>query len=442
MVSHKNISDFARHLKFPTAWRLSFDGQFLSAVPSAYRPPPFGYKIRVNFNPYLPEDAAHAIRIAAEVCRAFSKPMKILATLELCQLAQRKDYHPIEGAGKLVTVYPGSDPSIFEAMCRELARRISRVALTPAVHPVSDAAIGKGLSFRYGAYTPEPTLTGPDGTVLPDRRDVFALPHWVTLPPWIAETLAIEDDAEDEGVVFGKYKVIACLHRTLAGAVYHAIERQTHRNIVIKEARPYILIDGVRATRRLFDEAEVLRNLQDDCELRTPPVLDIFQADAHTILVMQAVMAGAEVAPPLFHWWQRRRAENDNTVDLLMGVATQLVACLRRIHAKHCAWMDFTPMNILVDDTRPASGVQFALIDAEYAILPATDEALCFDRRALGRLLLWLLSDDDAVLNPHREMRACDFYGLGSAPLAYQRALRACFDPEHDVDAIAELLQQ
>ena len=442
MVS-QHISDFARHLKFPTPWRLSFDGLFLSAVPSAYRLPPCGYKIRVNFNPYLPEDATHAIRIAADVCRAFSKPMKLLATLEKCQLAQRKDY-PIEGAGKAITLYPGTDPSVFEAMCRELARRISRTALTPAVHPVSDAAIrnSQNLSFRYGAYTPEATLTGPDGTVLPDHRDVFVLPHWVNLPRWIAEPLAIEDDVEDTPVVFEKYEVLTCLHRTLVGAVYHGIERQTRRNIVIKEARPYIWTQGLLATQRLFDEAEVLRSIQDDPELNTPPVLDIFQADAHTILVMQAVMAGAEVAPPLFQWWHRRRAENDNTTDALMRVATQLVACLRCLQTKHCAWLDFTPMNILVDDTQPASGVRLALIDAEYAILPATDEALFFDRCALGRLLLWIFSDEESVLDPHREMRAWDFYGLASAPLAYQRAVRACFSPDHDADAIAELLDE
>ena len=445
MVS-QNISDFARHLKFATGWRLSFDGRFLLAVPSAYQPPPCGYKIRLNFNPDLPEedatqDATHAIQIAADVARAYSKPLKILATLDIYKQSTRKNF-PIEGAGKAITLYPGRDAAVFSAMCRQLLQRISRTPLTPAGHPVSDAAISKNLSFRYGAYTQAPTLTGPDGTVLPDRRDIFALPPWVTLPPWIAETLAIEDDPEDEGVVFGKYEVIACLHRTFAGAVYHAIERQTHRQIVIKESRPYILTDGVLATQRLAAEAEVLRRLQDDPELHTPPVLDLFQADAHTILVMQAVMAGTEVAPPLFHWWQRRRAENANTPEALMHVARQLVACLRRIHQAHgLAWIDFTPMNVLVDDRQPASGVRLALIDAEYAI-PATAEALCFDRRQLGRSLLWLLSDDDTVLNPHREMRTCDFDGVGSAPMAYQRAVRACFDPEDDVDTIAALLEQ
>ena len=102
--------------------------------------------------------------------------------------------------------------------------------------------------------------------------------------------------------------------------------------------------------------------------------------------------------------------------------------------------MDFTPMNILAE-TQPV-GFALSLIDAEYAVVPATEQALFFDRRALGRLLLWLLSDDDSLLNPHREMQPADFDRLGSAPLAYQRAVHACFDPESDADAIAELLQQ
>lgn len=441
MVSQTHISDFAKLLKFPPAWRVHYDGHFLSALPSrVYRVPPAGYKIRVNFNPFVPADAPIAIRIAAEVARHFAIPIKLLSTLSLCQRAARKDY-PVEGAGKAITLYPGDSPSVFEPMCRELARRLSRTALAPAVHPVSDAALTNNVSIRWGAYTQQPTLTGPDGTLLSDYRDVFFLPPWVKLPPWIAETLAMEDAENEDFVVFDKYEVLACLHRTLVGAVYHGRDRLTQQNIIMKEARPYGETDGVLATTRLFHEADILRILQDDPELRTPEVLDVFEADGHTILVMTACMTRSEVAPPLFQWWQSRRAEKDNTPDILMQVARQVVSCLRRLHARHCAWMDFTPMNILVVETQPV-GFALSLIDAEYAVVPATEQALFFDRRALGRLLLWLLSDDDSLLNPHREMQPADFDRLGSAPLAYQRAVHACFDPESDADALAELLQQ
>ena len=432
------ISELARHLRLPNDWRLNFQqGRFIAASPADYRLPPHGYKIRVNFLATRLVDAIECIRITSEICSRFNIPFKFMPSLRLCQRSCEKNY-PVEGAGKLITLYTDSN-SVFEAVCRALDARISTTAILPAPHPLSDIQVTENLSIRYGSYFTQPLMMGPDGSVFEDVRDAFQLPPWVNVPSWVANRAGINnapapENDENDTIVFGKYEVLECIHRTFAGALYDAVETQTGARIVLKEARGRVEIAGVNAKERLVNESEVLRFLET--EPLTPTVREYFETEGHGFLVTDAILSTAEdaLAPTLFHWWQSLARERDNA--MLMRVASEVIAVLKRLHRRNVAWVDFSPMNILVVFS-DANRLELRLIDAEYAVMNATRAAFRLDVTALGRLLIWLLvPENDALLDPNIAIRDSDFEVLAATPAVYQRAALACFRKDTDINSI------
>ena len=437
------ISEFAKYVqRLPQSWRMRFQqGRFIAVTPRRnYRlGAPHGYKVRFNFLPHRVDDAITALRITSDICGSFDIPFKFLPSLHLCQIACQKNY-PVEGAGKLITLYI-EESAVFDAVCSALNARISATSMAPAAYPISDMPVTDNISFRYGAYTAEPLLTGPDGSVFRDSRDVFLLPPWVELPPWVVSKIGggLEDpDPEEVPIVSGgRYEILECVHRTFAGAIYDAVETNTGKRVCLKESRPHVDIGGAWATDRLVNEARVLGFLEHVKDL-TPGVRDCLETDdGHRVLVMDAVVAenANELAPPLFHWWQSLGVVDDT---LLLRVAAALISCIKDLHSRHVAWIDFSPMNVLV---AAAEGLDLRMIDAEHAILDASLEDLRRDCQALGRFLIWLLGPDNAViLDPNIAIEDSDFQRVASKsiPAPYRRATLACLRKETSIYRISD----
>ena len=430
------ISELTKYVRLPNDWRMHFQqGHFISATPSKHRLASHGFKIRFNFLPSRIADAIEALQITSEVCTQFKTPVKFIPSLHRCQLACEKRY-PVEGAGKLITIYTDSN-AVFESVCRALNDRISTTSILPAACPISDSQVTAHISFRYGSFTEETHLTGPDGNRFEDKRDIFQLPPWVQLPPWIANKVELTDPEPEEGntiIDSGRYEVHECVHRTFPGALYDAVETETGQRVVLKEARPNVEISGVWATQRLINEARVLRGLAH--EGLTPSLLESLEADGHSFLVIDAIVnAENQLAPTLFHWWQSLHMADNADHSMRMRVADKAITCLKRLHKHKVAWIDFSPMNLLVTD---ADAIELRLIDAEYAIMDATREDFRRDCHALGRLLLWLLKpENDVLLNPNIALRDSDFEVLASTPAAYRRATLACMKKDTNINRIS-----
>jgi hypothetical protein len=82
-------------------------------------------------------------------------------------------------------------------------------------------------------------LVSPDGEVVPDVRTPY-----FSVPSWAADPFPIEKSGRHELTLNGgRYLVKKALGFSNSGGVYLADDRETGREVVIKEARPHTLMD-------------------------------------------------------------------------------------------------------------------------------------------------------------------------------------------------------
>ncbi|NGN69227.1 protein kinase/lanthionine synthetase C family protein [Streptomyces sp. A7024] len=272
----------------PAGWRRAAVGDWLQFTPAdGPELPAQGWKIHVSAT------LDNAEKIAAEVwdyCVPRGIAFKFVPGRRALHLRNSK-YAARSNSGKFATIYPGGVPELR----RILTELGGLLAGQTGPYVLTDLRWQDGpLYVRYGAFAKRqctddsgalvPAIEGPDGTLVPDRRDpAFQVPEWVRLPSFLEEQLAARN-----AVTFAEmpYRVRRALHFSNGGGVYAGTDERSGEQVVLKEARPHagLAADGADAVARLERERTALERLAGlDV---APGVRDFFTLGDHRFLVM------------------------------------------------------------------------------------------------------------------------------------------------------------
>ncbi|MFJ5229463.1 class III lanthionine synthetase LanKC [Kitasatospora sp. NPDC088391] len=271
----------------PEGWTTRRRGLWFIADPTGRDTPAQGWKLHVTAD--LGE-STEVLRLALPVLFAHRVAFKFLIDPRSVELTSGKTFNRT-ASGKFVTVYP-PDEAAFRAVGADLAAALAGrggpYILSDRRWPGSTA-----VYYRYGGFAAIKRLRpdgitdlmvlAPDGTPVPDVRN-----PWFEVPPWAADPFPPEP-AEEDGALNGRYVPKAALAFGNRGGVYLATDRRTGREVVLKEARPGVLVGRPprAATEVLEKEYRVLSALADTGRYVRP--LDFFEEHGHAFLVEEQV---------------------------------------------------------------------------------------------------------------------------------------------------------
>lgn len=271
----------------PEDWIIVKSKIFYNLKPIVQDIPVQGWKIHVSATI---SNSESILRKVIPVCVSFNTPLKFVCDKYLIGLSSEKGW-PRGSSGKYITIYP-RNISTFKSLLQKL---YSELIMFEGPYILSDKRYRdcKVLYYRYGGIKPNfyvdydgnliPYLESPDGNKVPDfRHPYYYTPEWVKDP--------FEDDVEDEtgnqGLKNGRYEVLSVLKFANNGGIYLGYDNETQRKVVIKEARPYTLmnksnnLDSIQLRKR---EWEILKILKDTG--LTPKPIDLFIEWEHLFLV-------------------------------------------------------------------------------------------------------------------------------------------------------------
>lgn len=394
LASRANVgSEYIRLLRslLPAAdWSLDVRSPWLYVHPpntDTVPPPQQGLKIHVSC---VIDTAIETLRLASKICFENAVAFKCTSTPDdllrlLCKTSERAV------SGKFITVYP-TDRDQFKKVISELAEVLEDF---PGQDVLSDHRFSENapVFYRYGAFAGHVFLdeTGaiqsglqtPDGSIIPDTRlPYFELPEWVE-DPFAEEFEAGPASEEEEANDFlrnGTYEVVDALHYTNSGGLYLA-KTADGETVVIKEARPYIIMDaqGNDAVARLKKEYDTLRRIQHLGI--APQPIEFFFEDSHHFFAMAYISDGEPI-----------QALSLDTASLLR-VAENLAASIEHLHAMGIVHNDISPSNAL-----RTAGNGVCLVDFEHAEFTETPELFKQDTYGFGSVLLWALTGINTFL--------------------------------------------
>ena len=371
-----------------------------------------GWKLHLSsHHDHSPETLRRALPVLVDA----RVPFKFLLDPHCVAVTSGKRW-PRGSSGKFVTIYPDDDEE-FVALARKLTRALAGMApeakgpyiLSDRRAPDSDA-----VYYRYGGFKAIPR-TRPDGAMtlmirdpaggeIVDRREPFyAKPDWATDP--FGEP---EIDTEVPLLADGRFTITDALTYSNAGGVYTGIDNQTGAEVVLKEARPGVLVGRSRidATDALAREYRILSELADTGHFVRPVTL--FSQWEHAFLVEERV-DGEQMS-------QRSIATNpilttDLRPDALRAYYAQqqswwlaLVDAITAAHERGILLGDLSFTNVLVrsgDD-------RLVVIDLETAVRIGTDEPVGLHTPGVSSTR----AIDTGVAD-----HANDFHGLGALML-------------------------
>ena len=253
--------------------------------------------------------------------------------------------------GKFITIYPSDDAQLIRlAVALDDATQGLRGPRIPSDRPLRPGSL---VHYRYGGsgdrimQTPLgevlPALVAPSGELVPDRRlPIYEPPAWAT-DPLLAAGVAQELPAPSP-LIAGRYLIISTVHRAARGTVNVAIDTETLRTCVLKQAYrdAQLTADGKDARDRLRLEAEALGRLAPDA--RFPTLFSLLEYDDDLYLVMEHV-AGETLQRHLELSLARGILP---AAEQIAAWARELVAALSTIHDAGLVYRDLKASNVIV----------------------------------------------------------------------------------------------
>jgi hypothetical protein len=253
--------------------------------------PDQGFKVHVSATIF---NALDVLDRVVPVCAAANVMFKVVADPLLLERLNSKLSNRGH-SGKFITIYPPETQQLKTL----LAELHAQTADLDGPYILSDNryATSKVLFYRYGGFrraeemgengTRHAFILAPDGSKYHDDR----VPSYI-LPPWIEEPfpdqagVSIEAAPQKIGV---RFRIERAFRFSNAGGVYRALDIDTGRTVVVKEARPHVggrddgngaVSDAISA---LSNEIRVLFRLQHlAC---VPRLIDTFTEWEHAFLV-------------------------------------------------------------------------------------------------------------------------------------------------------------
>lgn len=367
----------------PADWTTFRSDLWIEAKPPSANIPDQGFKLHLSATL---EDGDKLLQAVLPILVKTETYFKIIFDISLHKLVNSKRF-PRASSGKFVTVYPANEQTFIK-----LAEEIAGATETfrgPYILSDRRYKSSKVLFYRYGGFkrisevqldgTRRLLIRSSDGRLVPDDRVPF-----FQLPEEIVDPLGDHHDAQEgDGLLAGRYRVEEALNFTATGGVYRAVDIQTSSTVVIKEARPDMVMVAAALSSRdaiqsLWQERRGLELLQGlPC---IPRLIDSFVEWEHHFLV-QSFMEGMLLAS--------FRAQDDfilmekmyNSQALIQSCLTwrdigiRLLTSLNLVHARGVLLGDISPVNVL---RNPSTG-DLIFIDLESAcVADETDDAAVF----------------------------------------------------------------
>ncbi|MFF9569125.1 class IV lanthionine synthetase LanL [Streptomyces sp. NPDC014685] len=372
------------HRRGATGWAVDRGDFWCSVRPRGHRGPEQGWKLHLSATPL---SAALVLAAASEVLIEERASFKFAGSVErVAELTGGRADRG--GGGKFITVYP-DDPDHF----RRLARRLHGATFGlrgPGVLSDRRYRPDSLVHYRYGVFRGVRTMTNdgdadvrlrrPDGGLEKDRRQAWpTTPDWAPPPfpddpdpakppapaqspakspagpPVSAGAPAPAKSPRKKPVVLlnDRYVVSRAIRHAYKGGVYLATDRDTGREVVVKEARPHVGVrmDGTDLQDTLRHEAELL-DLMAPLGF-TPARIDLFSQGGNLFLVQERV-PGQTLRERMPERPVRDMAE-------FLDLARQVVDIVEGVHGTGHVLRDLSPNNLMVT---PDGEVR--LIDVEY----------------------------------------------------------------------------
>jgi class III lanthionine synthetase len=354
----------------PEGWQIQRQGIWFHCGSPENTVPLQGWKIHISASPgCAPEIFARVVSI---LFRHKDTDFKFVLDMSLVFLTNSKNWSR-GSSGKFITIYPSNNR--FVELIEEiyLSTKDLEGPYILSDHRYKDSRI---VFYRYGGMRLNdvltvqgertPVLIAPDGTQIPDERR----PYPVT-PPWAEDVLQrIQGDESAENspcLKQGRYQVEEVLSFSNSGGVYRALDKQTDKTVVIKEARPCVnhTGDGYDATALLQKEYRLLSLLKDTGIAPAP--VEIFKEWEHWFLVEEFI----EGLPLTCHSSEnnillRTRASHEEYANwrrMFISLCKDLFHILAILHRNNIIFGDLSPANVIVE----ATTVKLRLIDFEGA---------------------------------------------------------------------------
>lgn len=357
----------------PADWLLVSYNIWLSAGPEHDQTPEQGFKIHLSTTR---ADMMSLLRAALPLCIARQCAFKVISRYDLATHMASKSVNR-GSAGKFVTIYPRSQ-SEFVELIAEL-HQATQGMKGPYILSDRRYKDSKVLHYRYGGFKliqrlddkgkPQACIRKPDGELVPDiRTPYYSLPDWVTEP---FPDLQLKD--QEVPILNQRFKISQALSFSNSGGVYKALDLQSEKQVVVKEARPFVQFcsrknQEIFADQVLQCEFAIIQRLAGSRYFPQPVAW--FTEWEHSYLVESLVKG-----EPL----RTFRARSEMTLVPFSGsaasaeryhqhfiwLARECILAVWAAHRRNVVLADISPNNIMVD----LENQQISFIDFEGAYI-------------------------------------------------------------------------
>lgn len=438
----------------PEGWQLSHREVWFDCTWPGATLPAQGWKIHLSATF---ANAPAILVTAGRILTAARVPFKFVADRTLLLILNGKRWSR-GSAGKFITVYP-----VDTEQCGELLEVLCQAMIGyQGPHILSDRRYRESriVHYRYGGILPfrradvdgkavQVISDGKGGYVDDERMPYFRLPAGME-DPFLSPEAVEEDEGEAGTLKRGRYQVQSVLSFTNPGGVYLALDRETSKKVVIKEARPFtnISVRGLDAIRLLKKEHRLLEMLADTG--MSPKPLDFFLDWEHAYMVEEYFEGSIELRGYLtgLNLALRTRASvaySRRFYREYRSIFSRLARMVKELHERNIVFSDLSFLNVLVLDENAS---ELRLIDFEGAYEEGVDVPT--------HLFTPGFTPDEAI-DRGMARREDDYYALGGLMMAglfpmnallvldrrgFEPYLRAFKDDLHLPDSIADLIRR
>lgn len=384
----------------PRSWDLRRAGLWYFAGPPGAALPEHGWKLHVSATS---AQSVAALRCAVPILKEEAASFKFLLDRRITSLVNGKLW-PRGSSGKFITIYPATLEQ-FHRLGDRLSRELDSFA-GPYILSDKRWPGSQSVYYRYGGFvsravlqadgTRRHVLTLSNGEVEPDAR----VPYW-NPPQWVSDPFPAGEESKGgaRDLCDGRFSIRSALSFSNRGGVYKGFDNQTGRDVVLKEARPYVELGKSRleAIAVLEKEYRLLERLAPTGYFVQP--VTFFRAWEHAFLVEEFVpgvhMGLFSIRGNPIYSGQVSAASLDSYFDRMRRVWGHLARAITAAHNRHIVLGDLSFTNILVSE----SG-EIRICDLETALEEGADVPLGLHTPGMS-----------ASGIGHR---ANDFYSLGS----------------------------
>lgn len=332
-------------------WTMRSSGFWTQCTPERHTFLAHGWKIHVSA---VPSSAAATLNAVVPILVRRKVPFKFCSDERMLELGLNKNW-PRTGAGKFITIYPGSEPEFIELaeVCYDATTGFSGPYIL-SDRPYRDSRV---VFYRYGEHSTAAVVTpdgqrasviiGPDSQRISDARQAyFALPPWVT-DPFTRDVLP-SAPGEDGVLLHERYQVTSAERFSSIGGIYGGVDTHTGLKVIIREARPHMgtTRTGYDPRGILEKEARILQRLGPTGY--TAAFVDFFQEWDHWFLVQERLEAESlwGYAINFTHGPVEERSPA-RIFDRIRTTIKKIVAGLETVHAHGVVLRDLTKSNVM-----------------------------------------------------------------------------------------------